>query len=855
MLRTLALALLLLSVSGSALAPSQPITALAAFEVLADGFGALRGIAVDDDDRVYVADREAGTVTRLGVEGRTVIARRLERPVGLALGLDGRLLVAEERGARVVRLDPNGPTPIVRGIKQPRWLAVSERGTVYISARRLTRGADPEPDDESAEPEMILALATNGTLSVFADGFDHLQGLVAHHDAVYAATTGPRGAHRQGGIVYRIPVLPNGQAGAITRVGPREAFERPIGLTIDRLGALYLSAPVASLDGQQSRQAIVKLHQDGAVSTFAANLDSPGGLAFDSHGHLYVGDGNAGRVLRFLAPAAPMLGRVPAFTTQPTVTLTGTTIPNARVDVFVNDRPALTVPSTAAGMFGAAITLTTNSDNSLDAFATAAGGNGLTSPAAEASIVHDAAAPEIVLQAPPGGTFVRGTVEIHADAADTGSGVATLSLSAAGQAVAATVVPPLPAPAARASATWNTTGVADGTQILSASAADRAGNSLTVTRVVIVDNRPPETEIVEGPSGVIAQAAATFTFTGTDNLAPAASLQFAWRLDGGPLGPFTNLTVAALSDLAPGPHVFEVVARDLAGNEDPTPARRMFTVGSATVAIAITAPGAGATVSCASALVRGTVGDGPDVSVSVNGFAALVHGGQWAVEVPLAPGDNLITAVARAATGGEGTASITLAGVAGAPAIVVRAEPASGLAPLQVTWRVATRTLRPIVRFELDELGGGTFGAPVSALDGTQSLYPTAGLRFPTVRATDDQGTVYVATTIVQADEPQAAAGRFQALWSGFKARLQAGERAGALSQLSPALRSRFEPIFGQLAADLPTIAAGLGSIELIDQVENLAETAIIQVEDGAPRLYFIYFRRDNRGQWLIQEM
>ena len=91
MLRTLALALLLLSISGSALAPPPPITALAAFEVLADGFGALRGIAVDDDDRVYVADRETGTVTRLDVEGRSVIARRLERPVGLALGLDGRL--------------------------------------------------------------------------------------------------------------------------------------------------------------------------------------------------------------------------------------------------------------------------------------------------------------------------------------------------------------------------------------------------------------------------------------------------------------------------------------------------------------------------------------------------------------------------------------------------------------------------------------------------------------------------------------------------------------------------------------------------------------------------------------------
>ena len=117
------------------------------------------------------------------------------------------MLVAEERAGRVVRLDAGGPTPLVQGIKQPRWLAV-DGDTLYISARRLSRGTDPEPDDESIEPEVILALGAGGALTVFADGFDHLQGLAARDGVVFAATTGARGTRREDGVVYRITVGP-----------------------------------------------------------------------------------------------------------------------------------------------------------------------------------------------------------------------------------------------------------------------------------------------------------------------------------------------------------------------------------------------------------------------------------------------------------------------------------------------------------------------------------------------------------------------------------------------------------------------------------------------------------------------
>jgi sugar lactone lactonase YvrE len=852
--QVLAAALLLTIIAGSIPAPSPSISALAPVEVVADGFGSLRGLAIDTDDRVYVADRDAGTVSRLDPGAPRIIARRLERPIGIAIDALGHVLVAEERGGRVVRLDAGGPTPIVQGIKQPRWLA-SDGRTLYISARRLTRGVDPEPDDESIEPEAILALGADGTLTVFADGFDHLQGLAVRDGILYAATTGIRGANREDGVVYRIPVRADGRAGPMVPLTPRAGFERPIGIAIDRLGALFVSTPAARVDGQRSRQAVVKLPAGGDGSLFAAWLDGPRGLAFDSHGNLYVADGAAGRVVRFLAPAAPTLAGVPRFTNRTPLPISGTTVPNARLDVFV-DALSVSIASLAgpSGAFTSSIPLSVNGETDLDVFATAARGDGLTTSAAEASVIHDSTGPSLVFQSPPATSFVRGTVRVRAQASDGESQIGSLALSAAGQTLGTSVVPSLPSLTATATASWSTTAFADGTQTLSVMAVDRAGNTATSNQAVIVDNTPPATEIISGPSATTSQPIAVFAFTGTDNLTPSSSLQFAWSLDGGPPSEFSAAATATLGPLPSGPHIFEVRARDLAGNEDATPARREFVVTAAGIAISEPAPGEA--VAVGTLLVRGSVNAGTaDVGVSVNGFGALVSGSQWAVEVPTQLGPNAITAIAVLGDGTEATTSISVTASEAEPTLTLRAEPASGLAPLAVTWRVASRTPRPLVSFQLDPTGGGAYGGPVASLEGTESIYSTTGLLFPTLRATDDQGQVYIARTIVQVDDPLTVSARFKSLWSSFTARLQAGDHAGALAHLTPGLRPQFTALFQLLAPDLPGIAAGFPSVELIDQVGDLAEAALVQLEQGTPILYFIYFRRDNRGRWLIQEM
>jgi len=159
-----------------------------------------------------------------------------------------------------------------------------------------------------------------------------------------------------------------------------------------------------------------------------------------------------------------------------------------------------------------------------------------------------------------------------------------------------------------------------------------------------------------------------------------------------------------------------------------------------------------------------------------------------------------------------------------------------------------------LVRFEFDSTGAGTFEPLTTDFTNVSTTYTTPGLLFPTLRATDDQGTTYIATTVVHVEDPQVVTTRFQGLWTALKARLQAGDLPGALAHLAPNLRSRFETVFQQLAPDLPAIAASLGNLEVLEQVGELAETVTVQQEDGAPMLYFIYFRRDSLGCWLIEE-
>ena len=83
-----------------------------------------------------------------------------------------------------------------------------------------------------------------------------------------------------------------------------------------------------------------------------------------------------------------------------------------------------------------------------------------------------------------------------------------------------------------------------------------------------VDATPPDTTIGDGS---VTGGSATFAFSASE-----AGARFECRLDAGAFAPCTS--PATFSGLAAGPHTFAVRAIDAAGNADPTPATRSFTV-------------------------------------------------------------------------------------------------------------------------------------------------------------------------------------------------------------------------------------------------------------------------------------
>jgi hypothetical protein len=121
--------------------------------------------------------------------------------------------------------------------------------------------------------------------------------------------------------------------------------------------------------------------------------------------------------------------------------------------------------------------------------------------------------------------------------------------------------------------------LSDGSHTFQVRAIDAATNvdaspaSFTWT----VDAAAPDTSILTGPSGATSNASPSFTYSSTE-----AGSTFECKLDGpgATTGSFASCLAAGKSyvGLADGSYTFSVRATDAAGNTDPTPATRSFTV-------------------------------------------------------------------------------------------------------------------------------------------------------------------------------------------------------------------------------------------------------------------------------------
>ncbi len=110
-------------------------------------------------------------------------------------------------------------------------------------------------------------------------------------------------------------------------------------------------------------------------------------------------------------------------------------------------------------------------------------------------------------------------------------------------------------------------------------AFDIEGESILYEIVKEIDTNPPNTIIESGPSGIILNNNVTFTWDGIDDITPNDKLLFSYKLEGYDENWSNWTTIKSKTYVLPyGNYTFKVKARDLAGNEDESPATCSFTI-------------------------------------------------------------------------------------------------------------------------------------------------------------------------------------------------------------------------------------------------------------------------------------
>jgi hypothetical protein len=164
------------------------------------------------------------------------------------------------------------------------------------------------------------------------------------------------------------------------------------------------------------------------------------------------------------------------------------------------------------------------------------------------------------------------------------------------------------------------TGEASGTNTTVCIAGFSTGTKTATANYVLPDTTPPDTTITAGPTGTVTSSSATLSFSSTET-----GSSFQCSLDG---AAFTSCTSPqSLSGLSVGPHSFQVKAIDAAGNVDPTPATRGWTVAPAQATTSLdVAPGLGTyggSVNLTATLTAGGSGvAGKSIDFSLNGSPA-----------------------------------------------------------------------------------------------------------------------------------------------------------------------------------------------------------------------------------------
>ncbi|HWC19070.1 MAG TPA: hypothetical protein VG498_18815, partial [Terriglobales bacterium] len=189
---------------------------------------------------------------------------------------------------------------------------------------------------------------------------------------------------------------------------------------------------------------------------------------------------------------------------------------------------------------------------------------------------------------------------------------------------------------------------------VSGTATDVAGNSTSTSVTVNVDKTPPII-VVNSPTDRSTLPAGTPSIlvsgTGSDSVSGVAAV----TCNGAPAS-LSGSNFSCMVPLSAGPNSISVQAKDIAGNANNSLVNVTVTTATAPQ-ITIKSPANLSVTNFSPVSVNGTVSD-PAATLAINGIPVPQSSGSFSIPVPLVEGLNVLTAVATAASGITGTATV-----------------------------------------------------------------------------------------------------------------------------------------------------------------------------------------------------